>query len=222
MSTESGLGETGHQGHLWLENIEAAKDGTRDWKQLWFVLDEGYMRYFHNDEDLEPLAAVPCRGMVARSVGKSRVGKHAFRVDVHRQEDGRSKYVLAGEDEADSLVWLEFFRDQGVQVNVSKVRLTARAEGTQDNLLSSVTRFVSFGQGGQNSKLTSNDSFLNKAKGFLSFGQARALPSPSSIGTRGTLTLPPTLPPSLPRRAARRRPRCQWACRPRRCRRRLA
>ena len=116
-----------HEGFLWLES----KDGIgpahdKEWKQKWFVLDEGYMHYYHDEGDLEPLAAVPCRGIIGKSVGKSRVGKHAFRLDVQRQEDGRCKYVLSGDDEADSLVWLEFFKEHGCSVNISKIRVRSR------------------------------------------------------------------------------------------------
>ena len=114
-----------HEGYLYLEDAEPDKKGVRGWKQHWFVLDEGYLRYFHKEGDLEPLAAVPCRGFVAKSVGKARVGKHAFRLDTTKQEDGRYKYVLAGDDEADSLTWLEFLRDHGASVNISKIRVRA-------------------------------------------------------------------------------------------------
>ena len=116
-----------HEGHLWLEDMEPGAHGVRAWKQLWFRLDEGYLRYFYKEDDIEPVAAVPCRGIVARSVGKSRVGKHAFRLDVTKQEDGRYKYVLAGDDEADSIVWLEFLRDHGASVKLEKIRVRARA-----------------------------------------------------------------------------------------------
>ena len=116
-----------HEGYLYLEDAEPDKKGVRGWKQHWFVLDEGYLRYFHKEGDLEPLAAVPCRGFVAKSVGKARVGKHAFRLDTTKQEDGRYKYVLAGDDEDDSLTWLEFLREHGASVNISKIRVRARA-----------------------------------------------------------------------------------------------
>lgn len=116
-----------HSEYLWLEAIEPNVNGERVWKQFWFVLDEGYMRYFFSESDVEPLATIPCRGIVAKAVGKSRVGKHAFRLDVTRQEDGRCKYVLAGHDEADSIVWLEFLRDHGASVNLSKIRVRVLA-----------------------------------------------------------------------------------------------
>ena len=117
-----------HEGYLWFETLEGpGPDKQREWKHYWFVLDEGYLKYYHKDDDVEPVAAVPCRGIVAKSVGKSRVGKHAFRLDANKQEDGRCKYVLAGDDEADSLVWLEFLRDHGCSVNLSKIRVSRSA-----------------------------------------------------------------------------------------------
>lgn len=106
------------KGELYLEEL-----GSHEWKAFWFVLDEGYLRYFASEGDLEPRAAIPCRGIVAKSVGKSRVGKHAFRLDVTKQEDGRYKYVLAGEEEVDSLEWLEALRDHGCHVNIDKIRV---------------------------------------------------------------------------------------------------
>ena len=105
-------------GELYLEEL-----GTRTWTEYWFHLDEGYLRYYKREGDLDPIAAIPCRGIVAKSVGKSRVGKHAFRLDVTKQADGRYKYVLAGEEEADSLEWLEALREHGCQVNLDKIRV---------------------------------------------------------------------------------------------------
>jgi len=143
-------------GELYLEEL-----GTRTWTEYWFHLDEGYLRYYKREGDLDPIAAIPCRGIVAKSVGKSRVGKHAFRLDVTKQADGRYKYVLAGEEEADSLEWLEALREHGCQVNLDKIRLTARPEAAE----TLTGRFLSFGGKGQ-SAVEDEGGFMR----FMSFG----------------------------------------------------
>ena len=78
------------------------------------------------------------------STCQARVGKHAFRLNVTRQEDGRYKYVLAGESEEEALRWLKALIEQGVAASLSSIRLTARPDRSADL----GTRFLSFGKGG--------------------------------------------------------------------------
>ena len=47
----------------------------------------------------------------------ARRGKHAFRLNVTKQEDGRYKYVLAGETEDDALDWLKHLVKHGVNAD---------------------------------------------------------------------------------------------------------
>ena len=68
------------------------------------------------------------RGVEATAVGKARVGKHAFRINVTRQADGRYKYVLAGETEQDSLNWLKALIEEGCSANLSRIRVRARGD----------------------------------------------------------------------------------------------
>ena len=88
-----------HEGWLYLESTKR----RGEWTNYYWRLDESHLRYFRSDDDLEPIATINCRGVEATSVGKARVGKHAFRLNMMIQEDGRCKYVMAGEEEEDSL-----------------------------------------------------------------------------------------------------------------------
>ena len=77
----------GTTGWLYLEDVVK----HNKWVERFFVLDEGHLRYFLNDSDLDPVATINVRGIEATSVARARVGKHAFRLNVTRQADGRYK-----------------------------------------------------------------------------------------------------------------------------------
>jgi hypothetical protein len=104
------MGSHGHSGWLYLEDMNK----INVWHLRYFVLDEGHLRYFTKEEDLDPLSTINVRGHQVGPVGKARIGKHAFRINVMKQADGRYKYVLAGETEADSLTWLKALVEQGL------------------------------------------------------------------------------------------------------------
>ena len=96
-------------GWLYLESLK-----RREWNSRFFVLDEGYLRYFTSDDDLDPIATINVKGIEAKAVGAARIGKYAFRLNVTKQEDGRYKYVLAGENESESRQWLDWLSEEGV------------------------------------------------------------------------------------------------------------
>ena len=65
------------EGWLYLEDIEKHK-GRREWTRCWWRLDEGQLSYRMKKDDLEPRASITAAGIEVNSVGKARVGKHAF------------------------------------------------------------------------------------------------------------------------------------------------
>lgn len=183
--------------------LEAQK--RKDWTSRFFVLDEGYLRYFISDDDLDPVATINVKGIEAKGVGQSRVGKYAFRLNVTKQSDGRYKYVLAGETESESKQWLTWLAEEGV--SVPSMKLTAK-KGKDD---SGIGGFLSF-RSTKSSKAPGSQSMKTgksrKVKGddeeegggllsFLSFGgKKKPQPKPDlaaqGSGVGGTSARPPS------------------------------
>eukprot|EP00316_Scyphosphaera_apsteinii_P012261 CAMPEP_0119320724 /NCGR_PEP_ID=MMETSP1333-20130426/53224_1 /TAXON_ID=418940 /ORGANISM="Scyphosphaera apsteinii, Strain RCC1455" /LENGTH=409 /DNA_ID=CAMNT_0007327501 /DNA_START=9 /DNA_END=1234 /DNA_ORIENTATION=+ len=101
-------------GWLWKEGHK-----WKTWKQRWFVLEEGHLRYYHSPEALEPIATIIITGAEILSCRNPRPGKYAFRLNTVKQEDGyvesswRIKYIMAGESEKESLNWIKALMSEG-------------------------------------------------------------------------------------------------------------
>ena len=171
----------------WL-HLEALK--RKEWTQRFFVLDEGYLRYFVTDEDLDPVATINVRGIEAKAVGQARAGKYAFRLNVTKQEDGRYKYVLAGDTEAESKQWLKWLAEEGV--SVPNLKLTSKKVAVEE---SAIGRLLSFKK--PDSSKSAPDSSksrdgsgtsdgggagTNRLMSFLSFGGKKKAAKAPSLG----------------------------------------
>ena len=112
----------GRTGWLFLES----RGKVNAFTEHYFVLDEGYLRYFAKEEDLDPLAVVNVAGCEATSVGKARMQYYAFRINVTRQQDGRYKYVIGSDSEEEARNWLKALVEHGVSANIGQIKLTAK------------------------------------------------------------------------------------------------
>ena len=109
------------RGYLWKEGHQ-----RKNWKKRWFLLDEGHLRYYEKKSSLEPIASITVTGAEVVSVQRPR-RRHAFRLNTSPQEDGHSKYILAGETEKDSLEWIKALLDEGCKGNMMAITLLPRA-----------------------------------------------------------------------------------------------
>ena len=110
----------GARGYLWKEGHQ-----RKNWKKRWFLLDEGHLRYYEKKSSLEPIASITVTGAEVVSVQRPR-RRHAFRLNTSPQEDGHSKYILAGETEKDSLEWIKALLDEGCKGNMMSIALLPR------------------------------------------------------------------------------------------------